>query len=163
MNTEAKEKAHGLFLSILELVRAIETQPDPVGEIERRIRDRQRNSIAELLSIKGFFRAWCGRVRYSPEINLQMLGFDRDHPVVKGSALVSALVPRAFMEQRAWTEAMRDFKASNLPSAGDITRLLRDKKSKQQIAAQLGIGLSTVYKILNRGRRQRRRYVFGAD
>lgn len=54
-----------------------------------------------------------------------MLGYDREHPVVRGSALVSTLVPRALLEQRAWTEAMQEFRDVNLPTAATLLRLLR--------------------------------------
>jgi DNA invertase Pin-like site-specific DNA recombinase len=90
-----------------------------------------------------------------------MLGFDRDHPVVKGSALVSTIVPRALLEQRAWAEASRAFEQSNQPTVEDIDRLLQTHGNKRQVAKILGIGLSTVYKILGRGGRLRKRNFFG--
>lgn len=160
MNSDIKRDAGKLFRSILEVVRTIENQPEPVGDRERQFRDLQHLGMGELLSLKGFFKAWCGVGRYSPEINLSMLGFDRDNPVVSGSALASTLVPRALMEQRAWTEALQEFKELNLPTAGDIARLLRIHDDKRQVAKILGIGVSTVYKILSRGRRPRKRNFF---
>ena len=161
MSNEIKGAAAELFHSILTVAFSIETQPAPVGDEAGRLRERQHHSLKELLSLKGFFKAWCGKGRYSPEINLPMLGFDRDHPVTKGSALVSTMVPRALLENRAWTEAMIEFKHSNLATANDIKRLLHLKQSNQQVAEQLGIGLSTVYKILSRGRKNRKRQYLG--
>ena len=44
--------------------------------------------------------------------------FDGETPVLSGygSELVSTIVPRALLEQRAWTEALEELKKSNLPS-----------------------------------------------
>jgi hypothetical protein len=162
MNPAIKRDAGKLFRSILVVVHALENQPDPVGDQEKRFRDRQQQAMRELMSIKGFFKAWCGKGRYSAEINLTMLGFDRDHPVVKGSALDSTIVPRALLEQRAWTEASQEFKESNLPTAGTILRLTRQHQSKKKVAERLGISLATVYNILHRGRRPRKRNYFGS-
>lgn len=119
--------------------------------------------MRELLSIKGFFKAWCGKGRFSPEINLTMLGIDRDHPVVKGSSLDSTIVPRALLEHRAWKEVMQEFKRSNIPTAADIRRLFTAYGNLRQVATEMKIALATVYKILGRGRQRRRRYHFRSD
>ena len=90
-----------------------------------------------------------------------MLGFDRDHPVVNGGALDSAQIPRVLIGQRAWAEALMEFKAVHSPTARDIEPLLRQGLTMQEVAEKLGIGFSTVYKILSRGRRQRGRQYLG--
>lgn len=68
-----------------------------------------------------------------------MLGYDREHPVVRGSALVSTLVPRALLEQRAWTEAMQEFRDVNLPTAATLLRLLRRHPEKNRSQFSLGL------------------------
>ena len=161
MNQDIKENAELLFEKILETVRVLETKPAPKSDYERTIRDEQKIAIRELLSLKGFFNAWCGKGQYSRNVHLKRLGFDRDNPVANGSALAINLVPRAFLAQRAWTEALQEFKDDNLPEAEHITLHLRNGKSKQQIAEKYGIGLSTVYSILKRGPRPRKRNYFG--
>jgi hypothetical protein len=163
MNKDVQAEAERLFEAILTVTVSIEKQPEPKGDGAKRVRERQRLALKELLSIKGFFKAWCGNGRYSPEVNLAMLGFDRDHPVVDGGSLSGTMVPKMLVKQRAWSEASVEFKAKNSPTLSDVNRVLRKRKSKQAVARELGIGLSTVYKILNRGRRQRKRQHLGRD
>ncbi|WP_213959578.1 hypothetical protein [Variovorax sp. dw_954] len=161
MNKDIQIAAAQLFGSILAVAVSIEEQPAPVGDWETRIRERERLALKELLSIKGFFKAWCGQGRYSPEVNLCMLGFDRDHPVAKGGALAGTVIPRTLIKQRAWSEAATEFKAANLPTVRDVNRILQRGGSKHAVASELGVGLSTVYKILKRGRTQRKRQYLG--
>jgi hypothetical protein len=157
MNDEIHTAAEKLFHSILAVAAFVEALPPPSQESESRFRERQRLALKELLSIKGFFRAWCGSGRYSAEIDLRMLGFDRDHPVIKGGPLASTQVSSGLVRQRAWYEAAAEFTAKNMPTAADVNRLLGQGLAKREAAKNLGIGLSTVYKILNRGRKERKR------
>ena len=157
MQTEAER----LFGSILTATALVEAQLPPVSLRDMRAREDQRQAAKELLSIKGFFRAWCGSGRYSPEIDLAMLGFDRDHPVVEGRALSGNDIPMLMVRQRAWTEVTEAYLASTAPSFEDVQRTLRQGHDVRAAAEQLGIALSTVYKILQRGVTPRRRHYFG--
>lgn len=161
MSEEMRASAEHLFGRILDIATLIEAQHPPVSLAEMRARENLRQQAKELLSIKEFSRAWCGIGRYSPEIDLRMLGYDRDHPVVAGRSVAPRDIPMLMLSQRAWTEAAEAFLASTAPSADDIELLLRQGHSKQSAAKQLGIALSTVYKILRRGTMLRRRHYFG--
>jgi len=163
MDNDIHIAAEQLFGSILAVAVSIEAQPAPVGDMEKRSRERQRLDLKELLSIKGFFKAWCGKGRYSEEVNLAMLGFDRDHPAARGRSIASEHVPRAILKQRVWQEASAEFSEKYMPTAHDINRLLRQGNSKPQVAWELGIALSTVYKILNRGNKARKRQILGGN
>ena len=161
MNSDMQASAERLFESILNVAAVVEKQPPPGSVRERRVHDQRWQAAKELLSIKGFFKAWCGSGRYSADIDLMMLGFDRDHPAVKGRALPSNEVPKLMVRQRAWTEAVSEFTAAKAPSAQDVYRILGQGYDKQAVAQQLGIALSTVYKILRRGDNPRRRQYLG--
>lgn len=161
MSEDMQVAGENLFGNILDATTRIEA-PRPLANLaEIRAYENLLQQAKILLSIKGFCRAWCGSGRYSPEIDLKMLGFDRDHPVVAGRALAARDIPMLMVGQRAWTEATDAFLAATAPSAEDIERLLRRGHSKHYAAKQLGIALSTVYKILQRGTMARRRQHFG--
>lgn len=161
MSDDMQAAAERLFGSILSTASMVEAQRPPVHLREVRARENQRQAAKELLSIKGFFRAWCGSGRFSPEIDLAMLGFDRDHPIVEGRALAGSDIPMLMVSQRAWAEATERFLASTAPSAADVHRILRLGNNKQAAADQLGIALSTVYKILQREMKPSRRQFLG--
>ncbi|WP_296273009.1 helix-turn-helix domain-containing protein [Rhodoferax sp.] len=91
-----------------------------------------------------------------------MRGVDRDHPVfAKDSAFASCDVPRTLLEERAWRDAEQQFKRLKLPTATEINHDLDSGFSKAKIATKLGIGLSTVYRILERGEKNRKRNFLG--
>jgi len=151
LNDDMLSELRILFADILRAIRSIEQLPRPITEMERYDRQRLNHSAKELLSLKGLFRAWWGVGRYSPEIDLNMRGVDRDHPVfAKDSPFASSDVARTLLEERAWRDAEQDFKRSKLPTATEINRDLDSGLSKAQIAVKLSIGLSTVYRILER-------------
>lgn len=150
MSDDMQKHAEQLFHRILVVMAQIEAQRPPTTLREARQREEQRRNANELLSLKGFLRAWCGSGRYSPEIDVPMLGFDRDHPVVRGRALAIQDVPTLMVRQRAWIEASEAFMASMMPSADDIRGILRMGGDKRAAAQELGIALSTIYKILKR-------------
>lgn len=59
------------------------------------------------------------------------------------------------VSQRAWTEAEAALKA---PDVDDIRGLLQQEDGHKELVAQhLGIALSTVYKVLRRGKKPRLR------
>lgn len=161
MNLAMLCEVEALFSDVLHAVRSVEQLPKPTGDMEKYARQRQNHAAKELLSLKGFFRAWWGSGRYSPEIDLKMRGIDRDHPVARGSALASIDVPRALLEERAWRDAEQEFKRVKLPTSNEVNRYLKSGLSKTQIASDLGIALSTVYRILERGRKRRKRNFLG--
>lgn len=158
---EMAEQVKQLLTDILHVVRQIECLPKPVGDLEARVRERQKECARELLSLKGFFRAWCGDGNYSAEVNLKMLGFDIYHPVALGSALDSQGVPKSLLSQRAWEESLLSFTKSISPTAKDIQALLVTGLSKSEAAKKLGICLATVYNTLNRGGKSKRRNFLG--
>ena len=90
-----------------------------------------------------------------------MLGYDRDHPSVKGYAIDSSTVQRTLLEQRAWEESTEAFRSYAPPTAAKINELILAGHSKMQIAAEMGMSLATVYNILNRGNEPRKRNLFG--
>ena len=160
LNTEMVQRVEQLFSAILAKSWEAERQPLPIGGDQRRFIERQNESVLELLSLKGFLRAWCGTGRFSPEVSLTMLGFDRDHPVVKGYAIDSSIVQRTLLEQRAWEESLAAFLSYAPPAAAKINELILAGHSKMQIAAEMGMSLATVYNILNRGNEPRKRNFF---
>jgi hypothetical protein len=162
LNNEMAQRIEQLFGAILAKAWEAERQPPPVGADQRGFIERQRESVSELLSLKGFLRAWCGTGRFSPEVSLTMLGFDRDHPVAKGCAIDGAIVQRTLLEQRAWEEAFAAFLSSAPPTAAQIEALLLAGHSKKLIAAEMGISLATVYNTLNRGGGPTKRNFLGA-
>ncbi len=161
MSDDMQKHAEQLFHRIISVAALMEAQRPPVTLGERSQREEQRQAAKELLSLKGFFRAWCGTGRYSPEIDVGMLGFDRDHPVVHGRALAVQDMPTQMVGQRAWTEASEAFLAATTLSADDIVSILRQGQDKKAAAREIGIALSTVYTILQRSARSRRRQYLG--
>ena len=161
LNSEMAQRVEQLFGAILAKAWEVELQPPPVGADQRRFIERQRESVIELLTLKGFLRAWCATGRFSPEISLTMLGFDRDHPVAKGYAIDGAIVQRTLLEQRAWEESFDAFMSSAPPTAAQIEALILAGHSKKLIAAEMGISLATVYNTLNRGSRPPKRNFLG--
>lgn len=161
MNAEMQENAELLFGAVLSIVAKLERLPPPASLQERRIRDQQLQEAKELLSIRGYFRAWCGPGRYSAETDLTMLGFDRDHPVVNRRPVTGSDVAWSMIRQRAWMEASAAFVSRTAPTAADVRRLLDEGLDKKAVAQRLGLALSTVYKILRRGDSPRRRQYLG--
>lgn len=161
MNDDMFREIRILFSEVLSAMRSIEQLPRPITEMERYDRQRLNHAAKELLSLKGFFKSWWGFGRFSPEISINMRGSDRDHPVARGSALASTDVARALLEERAWRDAEQEFKRSKLPTATEIDSYVNSGLSKTEVAAKLGIGLSTVYRILERGQKQRKRNFLG--
>lgn len=161
MNAEMRLAAERLFAAILTTVKTLEQLPPPASLHERRIRDQQVQDAKELLSIWGFFRAWCGPGRYSEQTGLGMLGFDRDHPIVVRQTVTGSDVAWSLTRQRAWSEATAAFVARTAPTAADVQQLLDEGLSKKAAAERLGLALSTVYKILKRGDTPRRRQYLG--
>jgi hypothetical protein len=160
-NIEMAARVKQLFTDILGKVRWIEGLPMPVGNIQADTRKRQNECARELLSLKGFFRAWCGDGSYSRDVPLKMLGFDRYHPVAQGSALDSQGVPMSLLSQRAWEESLLSFTTSTSPTTKDIRALLEKGASMKEVAKKLGICLATVYNILNRDGKDKRRNFLG--
>lgn len=160
-NIEMYKRVKQLFTDILHMVRLIECLPEPVGDRQARDRDRQNECARELLSLKGFFRAWCGYGDYSSDVALKMLNFDRYHPVAHGSALDSQGVPMSLLSQRAWEESLLSFTTSTSPTTKDIRALLEKGASMMEVAKALGICLATVYNILNSDGKDKRRNFLG--
>lgn len=161
MNAEMQAAAERLFAEVLSAVARLDRMPPPVSLQERRIRDQQFQEAKELLSIRGYFRAWCGPGWYSANTSLRMLEFDRDHPVVLQHPVTGGDVAWSLVRQRAWLEATAAFVARTAPTAADVRRLLDEGLSKKAVAERLGLALSTVYKILRRGDASRRRQYLG--
>lgn len=161
MNADMQLAAEKLFAAVLVTVKRLEQMPQPVSLQERRTRDQQFQEAKELLSIWGFFRAWCGPGRYSEWTGLGMLGFDRDHPIVVRQPVTGSDVAWSLVRQRAWSEASATFVARTAPTAADVQRLLDEGLSKKAAAERLGLALSTVYKILKRGDTPRKRQYLG--
>lgn len=161
MNADMQLAAEKLFAAVLVTVKRLEQMPQPVSLQERRTRDQQCQEAKELLSIGGFFRAWCGPGRYSEGTDLGMLGFDRDHPIVVRQPVTGSDVAWSLVRQRAWSEASAAFVARTAPTAADVQKLLDEGLSKKAAAERLGLALSTVYKILKRGDAPRQRQYLG--
>lgn len=161
LNPEMAQRVEQLYGAILAKAWQAERQPPPIRADQRRFVERQRESVSELLSLKGFLRAWCGTGRFSPEVSLTMLGYDRDHPVAKGYAIDGAIVQRTLLEQRAWEESFAAFLSSAPPTAAEIEGLILAGHSKKLIATEMGISLATVYNTLNRGTRPTKRNFLG--
>lgn len=161
MNAEMQATAAQLFAEVLSAVARLDRMPPPVSLQERRTRDEQFQEAKELLSIRGYFRAWCGPGWYSADTGLKMLEFDRDHPIVLRHPVTGSDVAWSLVRQRAWLEATAAFVARTAPTAADVRRLLDEGLSKKAVADRLGLALSTVYKILRRGDAPRRRQYLG--
>lgn len=161
MNPEMQDVAERLFGALLRIASQLERLPHPASLQEQRARDRQRQEVKELLSIRGYFRAWCGSGRFSADADLTMLGFDRDHPVVTRRPISTQEVAWSFMCQRAWMDAAAEFIARTAPTAVDVEKLLDAGLDTKAISQRLGIARSTVYKILRRGSMPRRRQYLG--
>ena len=149
LNESMVERFSQLFMRILLKVKEIEQVQRPVGDAQRHIRERQQEVVNELLSLKGFFRAWCGNGDYSAEVRFAMFGFDPANPVVKGAAYDSYAVRNLLISQRAWEDEMQNFLNKSMPTSDQIkSKKLGD--NVKEVAANLGIAESTVYKILSR-------------
>lgn len=147
-----------LFKSVVKTARQIELLPAPsVGHEQRR--RRQLEAALEILSLKGFLRAWCADGAYSMDVPMQMLGFDRASGFAKKLAFDRFAMIHLLLSQRAWEDEEKVFMAK-LVTANDISSALRDGFDMKKIAAQYRIALSTAYKILKRGATPRKRNYF---
>jgi hypothetical protein len=159
LNADMADCMAQLFKHVLETVREIELLPPPVGDAQRRIRDHQVEIVHEILTMKGFFRAWCGQGLYSREVRIQMLGFDRGNPITKGAAFDGYAMRLLLLSQCAWENELKAFMSNNMPTADQILESLKGSDMKV-VAADFGIALSTAYKILKRGASPTKRSFF---
>lgn len=148
-----------LFEQLLSTVSSIESLPKPNGEMQRREHARRIGMVKDLLALKGFFRAWCMKGTYSPEVPMRVLGLDRDNPICKGSALDSVGMRYFLLSQRAWEEEMNEYLSASMPTADQIRERLVNSNMKS-VASHFGVGLSTAYRLLKNSEGWRRRNHF---
>ena len=162
MSIQMKIDVQTQFATSLEAVARIEaeTDPSPRDRSGRLANERRADEAKLALTLSGFFKNWCSGAGSNPD-GLLIGGFDRNHPVVRTGIVASSEIVKCLLRRRAWTESVAEFQSEHMPGASEIHNALKSGRTKQVVASELGIGLSTLYKILKSGTAMRRRNSFG--
>jgi hypothetical protein len=164
LNQEQADEMEHLFCNLLQQARSFAALPEPSTGAERKSRDDLYDSLRDLISPPGFFKAWfTGRTPLlaGPPPPARR-GFDTRHPIARNGAVDSETLRRQVLMQRAWDEATREYRARAMPDAQEIRRLREEEGlSYAKIGSRFGLSHESIRTALRRrsGNRARNRLV----
>lgn len=146
-----------LFAAMVDAVKVCHGETRLYTEKIKTKLEKQRNSSAKLLTLRGFLLLWWRTGMPCKPFDLSGRGHDPAHPHL-WSEFIDLSVAHDFLRQRAWLEVEDEFLASTTLDLDHVVALRAEGKSLRQIAMLLGCSHEKIRKLIKGtvGKRRKR-------